>query len=104
MPFPVTSPVSSSPFQPGVLPLAFPHKISYSLLMEKVLGFIGRYQMIVSGDKIVAGISGGADSVCLLFVLLELREKMGIEIVAVHVNHGLRGENAKRDEVFVQEL
>ncbi|GKH34893.1 tRNA lysidine(34) synthetase TilS [Muricomes sp. OA1] len=72
--------------------------------MEKVLGFIERYQMIVSGDKIVAGISGGADSVCLLFVLLELREKMGIEIVAVHVNHGLRGENAKRDEVFVQEL
>ncbi|EGB91687.1 tRNA(Ile)-lysidine synthase [Clostridium sp. D5] len=72
--------------------------------MENVDGFIEFYHMIENGDKVIAGISGGADSVCLLFVLLKLREEMGIEIVAVHVNHGLRGEAAKRDEEFVQEL
>lgn len=63
-----------------------------------------QYHMITRGDRVVAGISGGADSVCLFFVLLELREEMGFDFVAVHVNHGLRGESADRDEQFVQEL
>ncbi|MCL1842916.1 MAG: tRNA lysidine(34) synthetase TilS [Defluviitaleaceae bacterium] len=54
---------------------------------------------------IVAGVSGGADSVALLFALLEIREEMGIgAIFAAHVNHNLRGEESKRDELFVQEL
>ncbi|PWJ49186.1 tRNA(Ile)-lysidine synthase [Faecalicatena contorta] len=60
--------------------------------------------MIADRDRVIAGISGGADSVCLLFVLLELRKTMDIEIIAVHVNHGIREETAGRDEQFVQEL
>lgn len=73
-------------------------------MMEKIIRFIEKYRMIMEGDKVIAGISGGADSVCLLFVLLRLRRILGIEIVAVHVNHGIRGASAKADEEFVVRL
>lgn len=60
--------------------------------------------MIRKDDVVAAGISGGADSVCLLFVLCALREKLGFRVYACHVNHGLRGEAADRDEEFVRRL
>ena len=60
--------------------------------------------MIESGDRIVAGISGGADSVCLFFALLELQKEMDFAFYAVHINHGYRGEAADRDEQFVRDL
>ena len=72
--------------------------------MKKVFEFIEKYHMITEGDMVIAGISGGADSVCLFFVLLELRRKSGIDFIAVHVNHGLRGEPADADEAFVRTL
>ena len=72
--------------------------------MEKVRAYIEKQHMILAEDHIIAGISGGADSVCLFFVLLDLRDRMGISFTAVHVNHGLRGEAANRDEEFVREL
>ncbi|MCL2356380.1 MAG: tRNA lysidine(34) synthetase TilS [Defluviitaleaceae bacterium] len=52
------------------------------------------------GDKIVVGLSGGADSVALFFALREA----GAEVFAAHVNHGLRGDEAERDEQFVRNL
>ena len=85
--------------------LALKVKIEYSLpMMKKVFDFIQKFNMIENKDKIVAGISGGADSVCLLFVLLKLRSVMDIEVIAVHVNHGIRGEAAKEDEEFTVKL
>lgn len=60
--------------------------------------------MITSEDTLIAGISGGADSVCLLFVLLELQKNLGFSLEAVHVNHRLRGSDADGDEAFVAEL
>ena len=60
--------------------------------------------MIESGDRIVAGISGGADSVCLFFALLELQKEMDFAFYAVHINHGYRGEASDRDEQFVRDL
>lgn len=60
--------------------------------------------MLEKGDTIVLGISGGGDSVCLLFVLLELKMEFELELVGVHVNHNLRGLEAKEDQNFVEEL
>ena len=56
--------------------------------------------MITKGDRVCVGLSGGADSVCLLHLLYSLRDELGISLSAVHINHGIRGEEAKRDEDF----
>ena len=73
-------------------------------MLTKVKKYAEKYQMFSSKDCIIAGISGGADSVCLLLVLLELQKEIGFGVVAVHVNHGLRGRDADADEVFVKRL
>lgn len=70
--------------------------------VRKVQKFVEKYEMIQPGELLVAGISGGADSVCLLYLLKELQKVMEFRIVAVHVNHQLRGEEAERDEKFVK--
>ena len=62
--------------------------IVYSM-EKKILNFIEKYHMLQKEDKVIAGISGGADSICLLFVLLRLQEKIGFDVIAVNVNHGL---------------
>ena len=59
--------------------------------------------MLQAGDTVAAGISGGADSVCLLFILLKMREQTPFRLAAVHVNHGLR-EEAAQDAAFTEEL
>ena len=71
---------------------------------NRVKHYMEQYHMLHSGDRVVAGISGGADSVCLFFVLLELQQELGITFHGVHVNHGLRGEAADSDEQFVVRL
>ncbi len=60
------------------------------MLKEEVLKTIETYNLIEMNDKIVIGVSGGPDSICLLHVLYGLKEKLGIEIVVAHVNHMLR--------------
>lgn len=66
--------------------------------------YIRKHGMIREGDVVTAGVSGGADSVCLLFVLCALRKKLGFSIRVCHVNHGLRGAEADADEAYVKEL
>ena len=73
-------------------------------LEMKVWEYIREYEMISEGDKIVVGLSGGADSVFLFFIMLGLKERMNVEFVCVHVHHGIRGEEADRDKRFVEEL
>ena len=73
-------------------------------MQERVRAYVEKYQMILPGDRIVAGISGGPDSVCLLYLLKELCREKGANLLAVHVNHGIRGAEAEADEVFVQKL
>jgi tRNA(Ile)-lysidine synthase len=65
---------------------------------------IDRYQMLPRGSRVVVGLSGGADSVCLLHVLLRLRKEYSLDIRAVHVNHGIRGAEADADESFVSQI
>lgn len=71
-------------------------------VIQKMETMIRAYQMIRAGDHIIAGVSGGADSICLLLGLLELREVFGHEVSVVHVEHGIRGEEAHRDAAFVR--
>ena len=59
--------------------------------------------MVNSGHRILAGVSGGADSVCLLFVLLEYKKQVPFELAVIHVNHGIR-EDAGEDAEFVKDL
>lgn len=73
-------------------------------MYRKAVETIKKYNMISYGDKIVAGLSGGADSCALLHLLSSLREEFGITILAVHVNHGIRGTEAQRDEEFAGEF
>ena len=71
--------------------------------MEKVKKFIKEKNLIKTGNKLVVGVSGGADSVYLLLVLQSLKEEMNLEIIAVHINHMIRKE-AVDDQKFVEEL
>ena len=59
--------------------------------------------MIASGDRIVAGVSGGADSLCLLFLLLKYARRVPFRLCVVHVDHGIR-RDAKEDARYVEEL
>ncbi len=65
---------------------------------------IEKYNMLSSGDRIVCGVSGGADSVAMLRGLVDLREIYGVDICAVHLNHMLRGSESDRDATFVNDL
>ena len=58
--------------------------------------------LVKSGDVVLAGVSGGADSVCLLLMLLEYRKHCDFLLEAVHVEHGIRGEASRRDAAFVK--
>ena len=59
---------------------------------EKVFAYIREHHMLQAGDRVVAGVSGGADSVCLLFLLLEWQKEVPTDIAVVHVDHGIRAE------------
>lgn len=60
--------------------------------------------MINDGDTVITGLSGGADSVCLLLCLRELSSRMNFSLRAVHVNHSMRGKESDRDQTFCEEL
>lgn len=65
---------------------------------------IQRYNLIPAGSHVLAGVSGGADSVALLHVLHSLRSTLDMDLTVVHVNHGLRGAEADAEAEFVQSL
>ena len=65
--------------------------------LRKVADTIDSYRMIDPGDRVVCAVSGGADSTALLYALHHLRERYDMTISVAHVNHGIRGEEAKRD-------
>lgn len=73
-------------------------------MLNKLTGFIRRYDLICPGDEVVCAISGGADSVALLFGLYLLQEKLEFTLRAAHYNHQLRAGESDRDEAFVRTL
>ncbi|HHZ05817.1 MAG TPA: tRNA lysidine(34) synthetase TilS [Clostridiales bacterium] len=70
-------------------------------ISSKIITTIEEYSMLHTDDCVVVGVSGGADSMCLLHFLCSVRDKYNLHIVAAHVNHNLRGDEALRDEAFV---
>lgn len=72
----------------------------FSEFTSQIRNIIDKYQMLVPGDHVMAGVSGGADSVCLLLVLKEL----DCDVSAAHLNHGLRGAASDEDEEFARRL
>lgn len=73
-------------------------------MKDKVLRTIEEYNLIEENDNIVIGLSGGPDSMALLYVLLEVRKEIDFNIIIAHVNHGVRGAEALADEKFVENL
>ncbi len=73
-------------------------------LLERVAGTIERYGMVRPGQCVGVAVSGGADSVCLLHVLLRLAPRWNLRLHVLHLNHNLRGEESRGDAEFVREL
>lgn len=73
-------------------------------MMDKFRQTVDEYNMLPMGCSVVAGVSGGADSTLLLYFLVRLARERNISVLAAHVNHGLRGKEAMRDEQFVRDL
>ena len=73
-------------------------------MYERVRAYVKKYHMLQEKDHVIAGVSGGADSVCLLFMLVKLQKEMRFGLTVVHIHHGLRGESADADENYVRAL
>lgn len=67
---------------------------------QKALKFIDENHLLEKGDKVLVALSGGADSVFLLYFLSKFKKRLGIELTAFHLNHQLRGKSADLDEIF----
>ena len=73
-------------------------------MLNKLRQFNRNYDLIRPGDRIVCAVSGGADSMALLFGLYLLKEEWRLDLSAAHFNHRLRGAESDRDEAFVREF
>ena len=73
-------------------------------MLQKVLQYCRREKLIENGDYVLVGVSGGADSVCLLHVLKALQKEIGFFLEVVHVEHGIRGIESENDAAFVVRL
>lgn len=73
-------------------------------LTKRVAETIERHKMLIPGDKVLIGVSGGADSVALLHLMIALRAVMDLQLAVAHLNHGLRSNASEREAGFVEEL
>lgn len=73
-------------------------------LAQSVLAYIRKHDLLRAGDRVGIAVSGGADSVALLRLMLELRDELGIVLSIVHLNHKLRGADSEADELFVRAI
>ena len=73
-------------------------------MKKEVLAYIKQNKMIKKKDMILAGVSGGSDSMAMLHILRELQEEVDFSLKVVHVHHGIRGQEADRDSRFVEKI
>ena len=71
--------------------------------MKMIIDLAQKHNMLPHGAKVLCAVSGGADSMCLLHYLSSNAEKLGISVAAAHFNHRLRGDEADRDQHFVEQ-
>ena len=69
---------------------------------NKVLKTVKKYNMLSKGDRVLIGVSGGADSIALLEFFVSVKEKYDLDICVAHVEHGIRGEDSVNDAEFVE--
>ena len=74
------------------------------LYSDTIIQWILRTGMLADGDRVICGVSGGADSVFLFYLLKGLREILHLELHVVHVHHGIRGQEADRDAEYVRKM
>lgn len=74
------------------------------MILEKVENTIKSHKLINKGDKVLIGVSGGPDSVCLLDLLFKIKDKRNLKISIIHINHGLRGKDSEKDQALVNNL
>lgn len=72
--------------------------------IKRIRSFSKRFDLLKDGAKIVVGVSGGPDSVCLLDILVSLKKRYNFELLIAHINYGLRGLDSDGDEIFVRKL
>ena len=73
-------------------------------MLNKLTAFIRRYEMVDPGDRVICAVSGGADSMALLWAMYLLKDKLEISLSVAHFNHRLRGAESDRDEAFVADF
>ena len=73
-------------------------------MQNKLLSFLHRFDMVQPRDTVICAVSGGADSMALLWAMYLLKDKLGIRLEAAHFNHNLRGEESLRDAAFVADF
>jgi len=73
-------------------------------LLHRIAATVKRHGMFSPGQKVAVAVSGGADSVCLLFALRELAPEWGVVLSVLHLDHGLRGDESNADAAFVRGL
>lgn len=73
-------------------------------MLNKLRSFVRSYALLSPGDRVTVALSGGKDSVALLFALYLLKDEWRLSLEAAHFNHHLRGEESERDEQFVRDL
>jgi len=71
---------------------------------KELIAHFKKSELLRAGDRVGVAVSGGADSVALLRLLIELRDELGIVLSVVHFNHKLRGKASDQDELFVAKL
>lgn len=69
---------------------------------NKVLKTVKKYNMLSKGDRVLIGVSGGADSIALLEFFVSVKEKYDLDICVAHIEHGIRGEDSVNDSEFVE--
>ena len=72
-------------------------------MIKKLLEFVNKNKILEYGDSVILGVSGGADSICMLHLLDSVKKELGLKLYVVHIHHGIRGEEADRDAEFVRQ-